>query len=78
MSSIKEALYRELEVKAIACIDGVSFDPHIFQHLDLGGRYQEEVHSLFELDHESHVGFKFPSGFYSPSSLSDLKHTITF
>ena len=69
MSNIKEKLYRELEVKAIACIDGVSFDPHIFQHLDLGGRYQEEVHSLFELDHESHVGFKFPAGFYSPSGL---------
>ena len=63
MSNLKETLYKELELKIITGVDGISFDPHIFKHLDLGGRFQEEVHCLFEGDHETHVGIQFPAGF---------------
>jgi len=70
MSKLKETLYRELELKIITGVEGINFDPHIFKHLDLGGRYQEEVHCLFEGDHETHVGIKFPAGFRSPHGLT--------
>ncbi len=70
MSTLKETLYRELELKIITGVEGINFDPRIFQHLDLGGRFQEEVHCLFEADHETHVGIKFPVGFYSPHGLT--------
>ena len=70
MSTLKETLYRELELKIITGVEGINFDPHIFKHLDLGGRYQEEVHCLFEGDHETHVGIKFPAGYRSPHGLT--------
>ncbi|NTW84277.1 MAG: nitrogen fixation protein NifB, partial [Chlorobiaceae bacterium] len=69
MSTLKERLYRELELKVITGVEGLNFDPRIFRNLELGSRYQEEVHCLFEGDHESHVGFLFPSGFLSPHGL---------
>ena len=70
MSNLKETLYKELELKIITGVDGISFDPHIFKHLNLGGRFQEEVHCLFEGDHETHAGIQFPAGFYSPHGLT--------
>ncbi len=69
MSKLKETLYRELELKVITGVEGINFNPHIFRNLDLGGRYQEEIHCLFEGDHESHVGIQFPAGFKSPHGL---------
>ena len=69
MSNLKEKLYQELELKILTGVEGINFDPHIFKHLDLGGRYQEEVHCLFEGDHETHVGIKFPAGYRSPHGL---------
>ena len=38
MSTLKETLYRELELKIITGVEGINFDPRIFQHLDLGLR----------------------------------------
>lgn len=69
MSDLKEALYRELELKVYTAVEGINADPHIFKHLDLGGKYQEEVHGGFEMDHETHVGIQFPAGFQSPHGL---------
>ena len=66
MSDLNEILYRELELKISTSVEGISFDPQIFRHLDLGGRYQEEVHCLFEHAYETHAGTKFPPGFNSP------------
>ena len=70
MSNLKETLYRELELKIATSVYGISFDPHIFQYLDLGGRYQEELHYCFEMAYETHVGIKFPTGFLSPHGLT--------
>jgi len=69
MSNIKEILYKELELKAKVNIEGVNAKPDIFKHLDLGGEYQEQIHSLFEMDHHDHVGIAFPCSFTSPNGL---------
>ncbi|PRR85798.1 radical SAM protein [Clostridium luticellarii] len=69
MSNIKERLYKELEIKNKVAIDGVNVDPSIFKHIDLGGEYQEQIHTLFEQDHETHAGFNLPCGYTSPSGL---------
>jgi biotin synthase-related radical SAM superfamily protein len=70
MSELKKQLYKELELKVYTGIEGLNFNSHIFKHLDLGGKYQEEIHCLFEMDSESHVGIKFPVGFQSPNGLT--------
>jgi len=69
MNGLKEKLYSELELKIATGVDGISFDPHIFRHLDVAGQYQEEIHSGFEMAYETHVGIKFPTGFRSPHGL---------
>lgn len=69
MSNIKEILYKELELKAKVNVEGVNANPAIFKYLDLGGEYQEQIHSLFEMDHHDHVGISFPCGFTSPNGL---------
>jgi len=70
LSDLKDKLYRELELKVITVVEGINVDPHIFKHLDLGRRFQEEIHGAFEMDHETHVGIKFPAGFTSPHGLN--------
>ncbi|NTU52741.1 MAG: nitrogen fixation protein NifB [Chlorobiaceae bacterium] len=70
MSTIKDKLYRELELKIATSVEGISFDPRIFRNLDITGKYQEEVHCVFEYDHEHHVGIHFPAGFLSPHGLT--------
>lgn len=66
MSELKKQLYKEVELKNAVSVEGVSVNPIIFKHLDLGGKYQEQIHTLFEMDHEPHVGIEFPVGFESP------------
>lgn len=65
----KAALYAELELKNFLGVEGIAVDPKIFRHLDLGGTVQEQVHTLFEMDHEQHVSFAFPVGFSTPHGL---------
>lgn len=63
---LKAGLYKELELKNNIGNDGVSFDFSIFKDLDLGGAYQEQIHSQSEGDHETHVGVDFPCGYSTP------------
>jgi hypothetical protein len=49
MCSIKEILYKELELKANVNLEGVNVNSTIFKHLNLGGKHQKQVHSLFEM-----------------------------
>lgn len=65
--ALKETLYREVEVKNALTVEGINVDPQIFRSLELGSRYQEQIHTGFEMDHEHHVGIEFPVGFYTPS-----------
>ena len=64
MGNLKEILYRELELKIITGVEGINFDPHIFKHLDLGGRYQEDIHFCMEFAHETHVVSSFRLAFF--------------
>ncbi len=66
-NTLKEKLYREVELKNALTVEGIDVDPGIFSHLELGTRYQEQIHTGFEMDHEHHVGIEFPVGFYTPS-----------
>lgn len=70
MSNLKEKLYKELEIKIKITNEGVSFRPEIFNHLDLGGKYQEQVHTMFEMDIDTHVGVDLPAYFTLPLGLT--------
>lgn len=69
MSKLVESLYKELELKTKVIVEGVNVNPAIFKNLDLGGAYQEQVHCLFEMDHQEHVGIQFPCNFTSPTGI---------
>jgi hypothetical protein len=69
ITSLKSRLYAELAIKNAASVEGIAVDPTIFRHLDLGTRHQEQVHNLFEWDHERHVSVLFPCAFTSPLGL---------
>lgn len=69
MSELKKQLYKELEIKNAVMVEGIDTNPIIFRNLDLGGKYQEQIHDLFEYDHETHAGINFPAGFTSPNGL---------
>ncbi|MHC1681960.1 MAG: radical SAM protein [Clostridiaceae bacterium] len=69
MSIYKEDLYNQLRLRHKVNSEGVNVDPSIFKHLDLGGQIKEQIHALFEGDHEDHAGIDFPCGFTIPNGL---------
>lgn len=70
MSDLKSKLYKEIEAKNAAMVEGINVNPAIFKHLDLGRTHQEQVHYLFERDYEQHVGVKLPFGYVTPSGFN--------
>jgi hypothetical protein len=70
MSQLKKQLYRELEIKNAAYVEGIRVDTAIFSGVEIGTRYQEQVHNMFEMDHDTHVGIEFPVGFTTPSGFT--------
>jgi hypothetical protein len=70
MSNLKEKLYKEFETKMRITNEGVSFRPEIFNNIDLGGKYQEQVHTMFEMDMDTHVGIDLPAYFLLPLGLT--------
>jgi hypothetical protein len=74
MNNLKDILYKEFELKMFIACKGVSFDKNIFGNLDLGGKYQEQVHTLFEMDIDPHVGIDLPPVFILPHGImADFK-----
>lgn len=69
MSLLKDKLYKEFELKMQITCEGVSFRPEIFEQLDLGGEYQEQVHNLFERDIDVHIGVDLPPFLLLPNGL---------
>ncbi|MBV4428064.1 radical SAM protein [Clostridium tyrobutyricum] len=69
MSDIKEQLYKELAVKNASMVEGIKVDPSIFKYLDFDGKYQKQIHTMFEYDHHPHTGIDFPVGFNTPGGL---------
>lgn len=70
MSELKKELYRELALKSKVIVEGVNINPSILKNLDLGTKYQEQIHGLFEMDHVEHVGIPFPCSFSSPNGFN--------
>jgi len=69
MSNLKEILYKEFDLKMLIGNEGVSFRPEVLRNLDLGGEYQEQVHTLFEMDIDTHVGVELPPVLVLPHGL---------
>jgi hypothetical protein len=69
MSNLKEKLYKEFELKMFIACKGVRFEENVFKNLDLGGIYQEQIHTLFEMDIDSHVGIDLPPVFILPHGI---------
>ncbi|MDP4145064.1 MAG: radical SAM protein [Bacillota bacterium] len=65
----KSKLYEELYIKAELSIDGVNIGKDALKALDVGGTIQEQVHSGFEMDKETHVGIDLPASFKLPNGL---------
>src|SRR5512138_1419766 len=69
MTTRKDVLYRELQQKAELAQEGITFDPRIFEGLEVGGALQEQVHCLFEYDTDTHVGLELPPYLVLPNGL---------
>lgn len=68
--SLKDELYEEVRLKNEVSVEGIRITKEvneILKNADLGGKYQEEVHGMFEYDKEPHAGIPHPVGFKSPS-----------
>lgn len=64
----KKLWLEELKLKNTLLVEGLNFEPTIFSHLDVGGKYIERVNALFALDKEAHKEYEFPSCFLLPNS----------
>ncbi len=62
----KNILLNEIKLKNRILVEGLAFSPEIFQHLDLGGKYIEQVNILFARDRHAHKSVEFPSCFLTP------------
>jgi hypothetical protein len=72
MPTLKERLYAELALKAELVQEGVTFDPAVLRHLDLGGAAQENVNCLFSYSREVHAGLDIPPFIRLPLGLVTL------
>ncbi len=66
MSESKAELRKEIQLKNRALVEGINFNPDIFQYLDLGGKYLEQVNTLFARDRHAHREVEFPACFLMP------------
>lgn len=67
--SIKQELIDEIWLKMDLFNEGISFDPKDLQKFDIGTKYQEQIHILFDMDKVHHSGFLLPANFYLPHGL---------
>ena len=68
-TALKEALYKELELKIDLAVQGISFAPPDLKQFPIGTKYQEQIHILFDMDKEHHADFLLPAAFYLPHGL---------
>jgi hypothetical protein len=62
----RNALLGELRAKLRVCVEGLNFDPAIFQNIDLGNTVIERVNNLFAVDKHPHSELEFPEIFVTP------------
>jgi len=66
---LKEALYQELELKAVFNQDGFSFDNEVLRHVDAGGNRQEQVQCLFNYNRNTDATLNLPSFVKLPNGI---------
>lgn len=62
----KEQLKESIRLKNSIQVEGISFDPHVFDGLGVSTKYIERVYSLFSCDKHAHREIEFPGCFYMP------------
>lgn len=66
MGYSKEQLKESIRLKNSIQVEGLSFDPKIFDGLGVGEKYIEVVNTLFTCDRHAHKEIEFPACFYLP------------
>ena len=66
MSYTYEQLLNAIRLKNEIQVEGLRFDPHIFDNASVGNVYAERVNALFACDRHAHKKIEFPSVFYLP------------
>ena len=66
MSYTYEQLLESIKLKNQIQVEGLRFDPHIFDNASVGNVYAERVNALFTCDRHAHKKIEFPSVFYLP------------
>ncbi|MBP5607668.1 MAG: radical SAM protein [Lachnospiraceae bacterium] len=61
--TLKNILRGRVFLKVEVDVYGVNIDFRLLKNLDLGGKHQEQVHALFEMDHVNHAEVKLPCDF---------------
>ena len=69
VAEIKTQLWQELALKAELINEGVAITQQALDLIQPGVIAQEQVHSLFEMDFDTH-DFELPSGYDLPNGLS--------
>ncbi|MDR1067272.1 MAG: radical SAM protein [Clostridiales bacterium] len=69
VQALKNQLLNDIELKSEIGVEGINLEPEIFKTLALGTEYQEQVHTLFEFDHEAHEDIPLPCGFTNPNDV---------
>ena len=59
-------LLESIKLKNAIQVEGLRFDPHIFDNAGIGEYYAERVNALFTCDRHAHKKIEFPSVFYLP------------
>lgn len=67
--AIKEALYKELELKVDLFVEGISVNRSDIGKFAIGTQNQEQIHILFDMDKAHHPNFFLPRAFYLPHGL---------
>lgn len=62
----RDKLTKEILYKNRIMVEGLNFEPQIFRHLDLGGKYLEQVNTMFARDRHAHKEIEFPTNFVTP------------
>jgi hypothetical protein len=62
----RKKLRDEIYLKNRVQIEGIAFAPDIFKHLDISGKYIEQVNILFAGDKHAHKDVEFPPSFLTP------------
>jgi hypothetical protein len=72
MSTLKEKLYDELQLKADIGVEGITFDRKILEQLSLGGKRQEQVQCLFNYNREVDAKLDLPPFLHLPHGLTTI------